>query len=244
MRKDFYKELYVLEDKHWWHKAKRRISLQLLLTSLIKKKNNILDLGCGAGKNMEALRQFGTVWGIDTSKEAVYYCKKRGLKHVSIGKAEATTFPPHSFDVVTLFDVLEHTDDAKTLKEIYRILKPNGLLLITVPAFQSLWSQWDIVLHHKKRYTKSSLQKILQQHNFSIMKISYAFSFLFLPAYFVRKIKTKLFKTESYPSDFQLNAPIINNFFNSISFFETFFILHDLVPFGTSVMCLSKKNEK
>ena len=94
---------------------------------------------------------------------ALRFCKKRGLSNVTIGSSYKTSFKKSSFEISTLLDVLEHTDDKKTLQELHRILKPEGLLIITVPAFKFLWSKLDDVLKHKRRYTKSSLQKVLKQ---------------------------------------------------------------------------------
>ena len=164
MKKYLYEDLYSLEDKHWWHISKRRI-----VRNLIKKYNHldnprILDIGCGTGKNMEELQSLGPVFGLDSSIEALKYCKKRGLNNLIEGTAEKTSLKSSFFDVVTLLDVLEHTDDNKTLKEMNRIIKKDGIIIITVPAFGWLWSTWDEVLHHKRRYTtkKESFLKILR----------------------------------------------------------------------------------
>ncbi|MEK7573392.1 MAG: class I SAM-dependent methyltransferase [Patescibacteria group bacterium] len=240
MQKHLYADLYQLEDKHWWHKAKRENAISLLLRFLTKDSPKILDMGCGAGKNVEELSKIGSTWGIDNSHLAIAYCRKRGLKTISLGNAELTNFSPNSFDVVTLLDVLEHTDDSKALKEIDRILKPGGLLVISVPAFPILWSQWDVVLHHKRRYTKKSLLQKLDRYSLDVLKISYMFSFLFLPVYIVRLIKSKI-SSGNYKSDFQINAPIINYLLLIISRIEGYFIQNLSIPVGSSMLCIAKK---
>lgn len=240
MQKYLYKDLYLLEDSHWWHRAKRANVRGLLLKFLLDKRPKILDVGCGAGKNVEEFSRIGPTWGIDNAKEAIEFCEKRGLKTVKLGNAEATNFPVDSFNIVAILDVLEHTNDRKTLKEAYRILKSKGLVVITVPAFSILWSRWDVVLHHKRRYTRKSLQKILEQQSFEILKISYMFSFLFIPIFIIRVVKSKI-STKIYKSDFRINAPIINYLLTVASRVESYFIQHFNVPFGTSIICIARK---
>lgn len=240
MRRDLYRDLYNLEIKHWWHISKRKI-----VQSLIKRYNEIqnpkiLDVGCGAGKHMSELRKVGRVWGIDQSPDAVKYCKKRGLKNVKIGNAEQTHLSSDSFDIITLLDVLEHTDDNKTLKELRRILKKDGILIITVPAFSWLWSRWDDVLLHQRRYTKTTLTGTLRKNNLNPIKITYLYSFLLLPVLIIRKIK-QIFFIKNYPSDFKLS----NSFLNTLLYFftrvEFFFAQRLTIPFGTSLIVVAKK---
>lgn len=244
MNKYLYEDLYQLEDKHWWHISKRRIVRDLLyFNTNYSKRPKILDIGCGAGRNLEELKNLGQTFGIDSSKDAILFCRKRGLKSVVLSKAESTKLPSSEFDVIMLLDVLEHTDDGKTLKEVYRILKPRGVLILTVPAFSWLWSKWDEVLHHKRRYTKKGLSKLLRNYNFNILKISYMFSFLIVPAFLIRLIKSR-FSTNNYSSDFKINVSVINTLLLFITRIEKFFILNWSMPFGTSLICVAKKDEK
>ncbi len=241
MKKKFYEELYLLEEKHWWLVAKREISIKLLRSFSGKKRLKILDIGCGTGKNIESFSKLGKTWGIDISPQAINYCKKRGIKNIKLGNAEKTGYRTESFDVVTLLDVLEHVDDNKTLKEIYRILKPKGILIVSVPAYQSLWSRWDEALHHKRRYNKKSLQMLFKENHLKLKKISYMFSFLLPPVFILRKIKSFLYSND-YPSDFRLAPPLINLIMLNISRIEHKLVLKNSVPFGTSIICvLSKK---
>lgn len=240
MRSYLYKDLYDLEEKHWWHLAKRRAVLYFINRFNKIKNPRILDIGCGTGKNIEAFNNIGLGYGIDKSRQAIKFCKKRGLKNVKLGKSEKTNLKSSYFDVITLLDVLEHVEESPTLKEIHRILKPKGTVILSVPAFDWLWSQWDVVLQHKRRYTIDSLSKVLGIHNFKVIKISYAYSFLVLPAIIVRSIKSKMFKN-NYPSDFKLSSSPINWFLFSLSKIESFFMYNNKVPFGTSIFCVATK---
>ena len=128
----------------------------------------------------------------------------------------------------------------QTLQEIRRILKSEGVLIITVPAFNWLWTKWDEVLHHKRRYTEQALQEVLERSNYNIIKISYMFSFLVLPALIIRSIKS-IFYNSYYPSDFKSSSPLLNNIFLKVADFERFFVKINKLPFGTSLICVAKK---
>lgn len=242
MRKDLYQDLYNLENSHWWHVSKRRAVFKMIKKYSYVSKPKILDVGCGTGRSLEEFKKIGTVFGLDNSSEALKYCKKRGLKNLILGSAEETHLQSGYFDVITLLDVLEHTDDVKTLKEMQRILKKNGIIIITVPAFNCLWSKWDQILQHKRRYTINSLRKQLLLNNLTPVKMTYLFSFLVSPSWLIRQIK-QLFLKDFYPSDFKLSNPLFNFLLNSLSKLEFFIAENFFVPFGTSVLTIAKKNE-
>jgi len=240
MEKYLYDDLYEVEDKHWWHVAKRNSSIAFVNKYLKKSAKRILDLGCGTGKMMESLEKFGRVWGVDISSSAVSYCKQRGLKNVFVGSSYNLPFNSDYFDLVTIFDVLEHTDEEKTLAEVRKVLKSDGTLVLTVPAFSWLWSQWDVVLHHRKRYDKKSLTNVLENNGFKILHCTYMFSFLILPIVFVRAFKSLFFKT-NYGSDFRVSVGILNSFFIWMSALERFFVIRFSVPFGSTLICVARK---
>lgn len=241
MQRYLYKDLFKLEEKHFWHIAKRNAVLWFIKRYLPRKKAKILDVGCGTGKNLESLKKFGEIWGIDNSLEAIKFCKKRGLENIKLASASETLFKSNSFDAVTMLDVLEHTDDKKALTEIYRILSPGGIVIITVPAYQWLWSRWDEALHHKRRYSKESLKSILKDCSFIPVKISYLYSFLIVPALVVRVVKS-LFNPKKYPSDFQLSSSMLNLLLGKVAAAELTFVKNGSVPFGLSLIAIARKN--
>lgn len=240
MRTDLYEDLYKTEDVHWWHKAKRRFVKQLITTHIHKKSLTILDVGCGTGKSMDELSSLGGVWGVDISDEALLFCKKRNLTHVKKGEAEHLPFQKDFFDVVCALDVLEHVDDEASIREIKRVLKNNGFIIISVPAFSWLWSKWDEVLHHKRRYDKKQLERILKKEGFAILKNTYIHSFLVIPILIIRKLKQLQHK--QYTSDFQVNNGVLNRLCSFLSELEQIWINRYDMPFGTSVLCIAQKN--
>ena len=240
MEKYLYEELYELEEIHWWHISKRRTVKTLISKFCKKKKLKILDMGCGAGKNMEELGILGNVFGIDKSFEAIDYCRARGLVNVGQGSTDKSGFGKNTFDLITLLDVLEHTDEHKTFTEAKRILKNNGNILITVPAYGWLWSKWDEVLHHKRRYNKSMIEKLLKNEGFKIIKISYFYSFLIIPVLLIRWVKM-LGSNQYYSSDFKLSLPIINKLMVLLCNLERMLMMRFSLPFGTSLVVLARK---
>lgn len=238
MRQDLYKDLYIQEEKHWWHISKRNVVKGVLGAILHNRNLKILDIGCGAGKTMDMLSRFGTVWGLDNNKKALSFCKKRGFQHLMLADAADTGFKDNFFDVVTMLDVLEHTDENTTLQEIKRILKPDGFMIITVPTYQWLWSSWDEVLKHKKRYTKYNLGAAVKKNGFTIIKSSYMYSFLTLPVFIFRKLKSR---QKSYESDFSTNPPFVNFLCTLFANIERYFVMRGWIPFGTSLILVCKK---
>lgn len=239
MHKYLYRDLYELEEKHWWHLSKRKELIEFV-NRLDLKNSNILEIGCGTGKNLEVLSKYGKTWGLDNSSEAIKYCKRRGLNNLVLGEAEDMPFAKGKFNLIILLDVLEHTYDDKTIGEISRILAPKGYLIVTVPAFSWLWSQWDVVLKHKRRYEKNELISKLNIGGFEIKKISYVYIFLMLPVLIVRLIKSRIFKKE-YPSDFKLGGSLSNWLFIQLCNIERIIRSKIELPFGTSIICLAQK---
>lgn len=239
MRKNLYHDLYELEDSHWWHRAKRSVVVYYI-SQFTKTSQKILDMGCGTGKNLETFRTFGKIYGVDSSYEAITFCKKRGIDTVYKEDITSTNFKKNSFDIITALDVLEHVDDQKALNEIGRIIKVGGILIITVPAFAALWSEWDVVLHHKRRYTTEQLRQLLTMHNFSIIKLSYMYSFLVIPVYITRYIKSKV-SHDDYTSDFRINNKVVNLFFLFLTKVEQLYMKNFFIPFGTSILCVCTK---
>jgi 2-polyprenyl-3-methyl-5-hydroxy-6-metoxy-1,4-benzoquinol methylase len=241
MESYLYDDLYALEETHWWHRAKRHTVISYIKQFFLRKKGGVIvDIGCGTGKNLETFASMGfTVRGIDISPKAVAYCKKRGVKNVSVGSAQHTKLATSSVDVVTMLDVLEHVNEKSVIREVYRILKPGGIFICYVPAKPSLWSGWDEVLHHKRRYTKDSLMRAMKQW-FTISSITYRYLFLVLPVFLIRTSKT-MKKHTSYGSDFSFTNSFINTVLYGMSLIDETISSVASLPSGTSLFCVSIK---
>jgi len=246
MDKVLYDQFYELEDKHWWFTARREIILDLVKRfkpagSALK----ILDIGCGTGAVLQKLKEYGDVSGVDFSSEAVSYAiQKVGGNIVRGSLPTDIPFAPASFDLITLLDVLEHIDDdAGSIVTVNKILKDNGILIMTVPAFQFLWSGHDDINHHKRRYTKSEIHNLLVKHGFKILKISYFNTFLF-PAILTVRLLGKVFKMNNQKSDLKMPGKIPNAILKRIFSAEQLWLSRMRFPVGVSILAVAKKEAR
>jgi SAM-dependent methyltransferase len=188
--------MYKFEEGYWWRIRKREI-VKDIINRLNLNFRTILDAGCGTGLNLNYLKHYGNVIGLDLSKEALNFCKIREAENLIQADAEKVPFKEDTFDLIIALDLLEHLDDRGVLKEFYRVLNPNAYLIVTIPAFTFLWSKHDEALHHKRRYNKDQFSAILKQNGFILKKITYWNFFLFLPIVMMRLIKKSNEKTRS-----------------------------------------------
>lgn len=243
MRKEEYQRIFELEEKHWWYLGMRKIS-QSLLPRIIQGQTDlkILDAGCGAGGMMVYLKNFGQVWGIDISPEALKFCRKRGLKEIKLASIEKIPFENESFDLVTSFDVLYHKwvkNDFLALKEFYRVLKPGGYLLLRVPAYNWLRGKHDKVVYTRHRYNRKELVTETRSAGFKILRATYANTFLF-PFAVAKRFLEKILPEEKV-SDVKPLPKIANHFLYGILSFEAKIISKTNLPFGLSVFILAQK---
>jgi len=243
MRTDLYQEHAQIEKNHWWHRGKKKTVFGLINKYLGENYTKSLDVGCGVGVTVEKLSEIGEAYGIDNSPEAIRLCKKRGIKNVELSLVEKMDHKSGYFDLVTALDIIEHTkSDKLAIKEIKRVLKREGLLIVTVPAYKFLWSYWDEILHHKRRYKKNELKKLLEKNGFEILKLSYANFFIFFPVIIFRLIKKIAIKDQKIVrSDFLETPAFLNPLFKLIYLLENIWIKQFSFPFGLSIICVAKK---
>jgi len=190
MQSHHYPILYQVEDTHWWYVGRRRIIQSLVEKISTKlKTQRILDVGCGTGANLKMLAAYGKAEGVDISPQAVDFCHERGLNSVKLGAIEQLPYENDSFELVTALDVIEHLDDdIAGLREMRRVLRRDGRILVFVPAFMFLWGVQDDVSNHRRRYTLPRLLKAVEEAGFSVEWSSYANISFFLPVLVVRSV--------------------------------------------------------
>lgn len=235
-----YEKMYKIEATHWWSVGKRRI-IQDIMTKLNANTGKILDLGCGTGFTMEMFKNYGRVTGVDNSEHALKFSKLRGqFRLIQADMAQQLPFKQNKFDTVLAFDVLEHLeDDASVMNELYRVCKKGSYLIITVPAYQFMWSKHDESLHHKRRYSKKALRKAVQDAGFTLKKLSY-FNAILFPIILTFRI-SHIFRKE-VKSDFYLPIPsFINWILLSLFNMEKYFLRKISFPFGLSLLCIARK---
>jgi len=146
------------EDRHWWYQGRRRVLARAIERLDLPENARILDAGCGSGRNIVDLARHGVVTGVELSGTSVELARARATGEVVEGSVMDMPFDDASFDLTVSLDVIEHLeDDVGALRELRRVTKPGGALLVTVPAYQWLWSGHDEVNHHHRRYNRRTL---------------------------------------------------------------------------------------
>lgn len=161
-------ELNLKEANYWWHVNRRQLVLKFLDSKGLSA-SRILEVGCGGGLLSSLLIQAGAnVVATDIEINATRLARAKGVtKSLNFDAGQAWPFKKHSFQVVIMLDVLEHIkDDRACLYEARRVLSRGGMAVLTVPAHQFLFSSWDKVLGHHRRYSKSLLRQTLRDAGF------------------------------------------------------------------------------
>lgn len=151
-------QTHQAEDRHWWYQGRRRVLERTIGRLELPSRARILDAGCGSGRNMVELARHGVVTGVELSPTSVGLARGRAVGEVIEGSVMDMPFDDGSFDLSVSLDVIEHlSDDVGALAELRRVTAPNGALLVTVPAYQWLWSGHDEINHHHRRYNRATL---------------------------------------------------------------------------------------
>jgi SAM-dependent methyltransferase len=249
MNKAFYAEYAQLEERHWWFTGRNRILNRLLSRhSMINGNQSLLNVGCGTGGFLRFYKNKGRSIGLDIERDALDYCLDRGLRDLVQGDAPDLPFRTESFDLIMALDVLEHLEDhSAALSEFRRICAMGGHLLITVPAFNFLWGDQDLISHHRRRYTLRSLRTLVEQAGFSINRITYFNTLLFpiiASVRFWRKIESSIAPRE-LRSDFTLTSPgALNKVLSRVFASEAALLDRCAFPFGVSILVLATKPER
>lgn len=178
------------EDRHWWYRGRRRIVCDELAQLPTGPQVRVLDAGCGSGRLLDELRDYGHVTGLDLNPDSVEIARSRGHEDVVQGPVERLPWPDETFDLVISLDMVEHTaDDRVTLRELRRVTKPGGKFLMTVPALRALWSSHDVFNNHFRRYDRKMMRALAAETGWAIERMTYFNSLLLPPAAAVRLVQ-------------------------------------------------------
>jgi SAM-dependent methyltransferase len=243
MDRAYYDKYEQLEKEHWWFKVRAKILEDTVRKTFTIPNSNlrILNVGASTGGTSEWLEKFGEVTSLEIDKECfVILREKFGDKAVN-GSVLNIPFSPNSFDLVCAFDVIEHVEnDMAAMKELARVVKKEGKIIISVPAYQALWSNHDVINHHFRRYVKHTFYSIVPE-NFKIDYSTYFNTVLFLPIYLMRLLhKNK----RSEDSDFEkIQSSILNSTFEALFSIDRMLLANNLrLPFGVSLLCTLSKS--
>jgi SAM-dependent methyltransferase len=206
MDRDYELQTHRAEDRHWWYRGRRTVLDGVIAKLGLPANARILDAGCGSGRFMVELARRGTVTGVELSDTSVSLAQQRAIGEVLAGSVLEMPFPDASFDLAVSLDVIEHLDDdLAALRELRRVLAPGGALLVTVPAYQWLWSGHDEINHHHRRYTRRSLQRVAEQAGWKQVRTTY-FNSLLLPVAVLLRVLDR-FSTKPTESSLDLWIP-------------------------------------
>lgn len=252
MEPTFYEDYYRHENGHWWFRWRYDL-ITKLVTSLKKETSfRILDAGCGTGQMTKQLEAIGHAVGLDSANEAIEYARSRGVERLVRGSITAPPFAEGSFDCVLALDVIEHVDDDMgILTSLYEVIKPGGHLIITVPAFDALWSEHDEINHHKRRYRSPQLRRLMEEAGFTVDRVTYCNTALCVPVFVTRKAKN-LWRSISRQRPGE-NRPLqsdlgdyprpVNDALYALMKAETRLMERIDMPFGVSILAVATRPE-
>jgi SAM-dependent methyltransferase len=239
MERHVYEEMNALERAHWWFLARREI-IAHVVERWVPEHGAVLDVGCGTGFVLERLRQRYEVHGIDAAQVAVDFCHDKGLPNVQRGELGVTDLGRKDFDLVTFLDVLEHLDDdVDALKRARTLLKDDGHLVVTVPAFPFLWSQHDVVHHHRRRYVREELERTIRAAGFEPLHVTY-FNTVLFPLIAGARLAAKALGRDDGSDASHAPSPLVNWILKRAFVAEKSVVPRARLPFGVSLLCVAR----
>lgn len=242
---DVYRIAADVEKEHWWFCGRRTV-LRSVLNKLLSSGDvprRILEVGCGNGGNLPLLAEYGQVTAVELDDRARARAAECGIAQVEKGwLPDGLPYKEPTFDLILALDVIEHVDDdLGSIRALREILNPNGMLLITVPAYQWLWSEHDEVAHHKRRYNLAQCKQLLAEGGFNTSYATYFNSLLFPLA--VPHVKfRKYFSNDAYGA-LRVPPPFINRLLLSTFELESRLIPDVSIPYGISILICASPTE-
>lgn len=207
MDRDYERQTHRAEDRHWWYRGRRTVLEEAIAGLGLPGAARVLDAGCGSGRNMIELSRLGSVTGVELSETSVALARQRDAGEVVSGSVLEMPFADDSFDLAVSLDVIEHLeDDLGALRELRRTVAPGGALLVTVPAYQWLWSGHDEINHHHRRYTRRSLQRVAERAGWTQARTTY-FNSLLLPVAILLRVLDRVNRAKTTESSLDLWIP-------------------------------------
>ena len=233
--------MFRVEDTHWWYSALHRLVFQALEAELPNwRDKQIVDVGCGTGAILKRLGNPARNVGIDLAPEAISFCRQRGLDNVRQGDICALPFEDASFDAVICSSVLYHEwvgDVASALREMHRVLRPNGVLLVNVPAFRFLHSAHDDAVMTARRFRKPELREWILKQNFEIRRLTYWTTFLFPLA-----VAARTLGGSKMGRDFDSTESWSQRLLSRVMTAELRLLGYVTFPFGVALLAVARKS--
>jgi SAM-dependent methyltransferase len=244
--------LYTAEQRHFWFLARNRLIRRVVRRCLVQLPPavRLLEIGCGNGNVLQVLMETvstARVTGMDLFIDGLRFAHRRVVCGLVQGDLHRPPFG-RSFALLGMFDVLEHLpDDLQVLRDLEQMLAPGGVLVLTVPAFPSLWSYFDEAAHHARRYTRQSLTATLQTAGYEVQQVSYFMALTFPLVWLTRRLAKKDTRPPAQELDERVVnelriVPVLNELAAAALSLEAAWVGagHHL-PFGTSLLAVARK---
>lgn len=238
---------YAAERSHFWFRGFRRFVIPMLATAARGRGDlRLLDCGCGTGANLELLARHGRAFGFDLSFRGLEFARQHGVTRVARASIGAMPFPDAAFDIVASFDVLYSVPDeieAAAARELARVVKPGGAVIVTVAAFESLRGGHGALGQEVRRYTIASLTTLLESAGLEIERASYTHAALFPILYTVRNWQRWRGGGQAAVSETEISIPAapVNAVLSALLTVESWLLRVTNLPLGSSVVCLARK---
>ena len=245
MERIAYEEMADAEDEHWWFVGRRSIIADIFDRLELPRSAEILEVGAGTGGNLRLLSNYGHVRAMEPNETARQIAIEKSRSSgaaidpvdIAFGRCpDSIPFQQNTFDLICMFDVLEHVvQDSQTLAVLLDRLRPGGRLLITVPAYQWLWSSHDEHLHHFRRYTKTQLNAIAAAVGMRVDRLTYFNTFL-LPAVAAIRLGGQLVGREGSQGMTATKFSMVNGALRKLLAAERYLLRGVNLPMGVSLL--------
>jgi ubiquinone/menaquinone biosynthesis C-methylase UbiE len=250
MEPRIYKQFSSIEDHHWWHQSRLKLAAYYIDKMNLVPDAKILDVGCGTGGTTKFLTQYGQVTGLDRSVIALQYAHEK-VGEITLVEGDANyidrLFPPNYFDLITFFNVIYHQwiqDDLQVLASVRKILKPDGHVLLTEPAYKILMRKHDILVGGKTRYRLSNFKRYFSEAGIQYKWGRY-FNVITYPVCLSLAMSNKVYPSIASGDDMirEISVPprIINNAMRFFMRMEQSFLNWVPVPIGVTLLVVGQK---
>jgi len=235
------------ESRHFWFRGFRAFVTPLLRYATAGRPDPLLlDCGCGTGANVEWLGTFGRAYGFDLAEIGLRLGREAGRTRLARASVTAVPFPTGSFDLVSSFDVLyalDARDEREAIAEMYRLLKPGGFAIVNVAAMPALRGDHSVLSHEIRRYNRDDLRRRLEAAGFSVVRLTYTNSTLFLPLAAARMLQRRRGLGRETNAEHEIAVPPapINAAMSAVLWAESLWLRAFNAPFGSSLLCLARK---
>jgi SAM-dependent methyltransferase len=243
MRPEQYDLMREVEDRLWWYRGMRGILFSLLERyDVLLPGIRILDAGCGTGRLLTAYRERGfSPVGLDSHPLALRYTAQRGHECVTGGSVNELPFAEARFDLVSCIDVIvgAAVDDVSAVRELCRVTRPGGWVLVSVAAYQWLMSAHDRAVHAARRYTARQVHTLFEEAGLRVAKLTYANTMLF-PAAAARRLLTRHADPAGW-RETEVPPAWLNEPFRAVLALEQRLIGLGSLPFGLTIIALGRR---